>query len=213
MKRVVSMTGKFVTFEGPEGSGKTSVIQRVFDHFAALGVPVLKTREPGGSRIAEKIRDILLDNGNTEMDPRTEALLFAASRRQHLAEKVLPALAEGKLVLCDRFLDSSLAYQGVARGLGIDEVFSINRFAIGNLLPDLTIFVNVRPEVGLARIAANHRTKVDRLDNETVEFHHRLYEGYLELMKRYPDRIRPVDGEAPIDEVAKAAVALIEKIL
>ena len=207
------MTGKFVTFEGPEGSGKTSVIQRVFDHFAALGGPVLKTREPGGSRIAEKIRDILLDNGNTEMDPRTEALLFAASRRQHLAEKVLPALAEGKLVLCDRFLDSSLAYQGVARGLGIDEVFSINRFAIGNLLPDLTIFVNVRPEVGLARIAANHRTKVDRLDNETVEFHHRLYEGYLELMKRYPDRIRPVDGEAPIDEVAKAAVALIEKIL
>lgn len=207
------MTGKFVTFEGPEGSGKTSVIQQVFDHFAALGVPVLKTREPGGSRIAEKIRDILLDNGNTEMDPRTEALLFAASRRQHLVEKVLPALAEGKLVLCDRFLDSSLAYQGVARGLGIDEVFAINRFAIESLLPDLTVFVNVRPEVGLARIAANHRTKVDRLDNETVDFHHRLYEGYLELMKRYPDRIRPINGEAPIDEVARAAITLIEKLL
>lgn len=207
------MAGKFVTFEGPEGSGKTSVIQQVFDHFAALGVPVVKTREPGGSRIAEKIREILLDNGNTEMDPRTEALLFAAARRQHLAETVLPALAAGRLVLCDRFLDSSLAYQGVARGLGIDEVFAINRFAIESLLPDLTIFVDVRPEVGLARIAANHRTKVDRLDNETVGFHHRLYEGYQELMKRYPDRIRPINGEAPIGEVARDAIALIEKLL
>lgn len=207
------MKGKFITFEGPEGSGKTSIVQRVYDYFLSQGRQVMMTREPGGIRIAEKIRDIILDKENTEMDPRTEALLFAASRRQHLAEKVIPALEKGMMILCDRFVDSSLAYQGVARGLGIDEVFAINRFAIGDLLPDLTIFVDVRPEVGLARVFNNHRSKIDRLDLETVDFHHRLYSGYQELMKRFPDRIKAINGEAPMEEVAQAAIALIEQHL
>jgi len=207
------MKGKFITFEGPEGSGKTSVIQRVYDHFVSEGRNVMMTREPGGIRIAEKIREIILDKENTEMDPRTEALLFAASRRQHLVEKIIPALEQGTLILCDRFIDSSLAYQGVARGLGIDEVFAINQFGIGDFLPDLTVFVDVRPEVGLARVFNNHRSKVDRLDLETGDFHHKLYAGYLELMRRFPDRIHSINGEAPMEEVAKAAIALIESHL
>lgn len=207
------MSGKFITFEGPEGSGKSSLVQRVFDHFTARGMRVMMTREPGGIRISEKIRDILLDNALTEMDPRTEALLFAAARRQHLSEKIIPALQAGTMILCDRFIDSSLAYQGVGRGLGIDEVYAINRFAIGEFLPDLTVFVNVRPEVGLARLFANHRTKIDRLDLETQDFHRRLYDGYLELLKRYPDRIQSINGERPLDEVARDAIALIERHL
>jgi len=213
MKRVVNMRGKFITFEGPEGSGKSSLIQCVFDHFKAKGINVMMTREPGGIRISEKIREILLDNTLTEMDARTEALLFAAARRQHLAEKVIPALNAGTLILCDRFIDSSLAYQGVGRGLGIDEVFAINKFAIGEFLPDLTVFVNVRPEVGLARVFNNHRSKIDRLDLETREFHQKLYAGYLELVHRFPERIVSINGELPPEAVAEAAIALIEKHL
>jgi len=207
------MTGKFVTFEGTEGSGKTSIIAQIETYFKTKGYPVLSTREPGGIRISEKIRDILLDKSHTEMDPRTEALLFAASRRQHLVEKIAPALAQGMLVLCDRYVDSSLVYQGIARGLGLDEVFAINKFAIEDAMPDLTIFIDVTPDVGLARVFKNKNREVNRLDLEQRDFHKMIYDGYQRLMRKYPDRIKGIAGERPITDVALDAIRLIEKKL
>lgn len=206
------MKGKFITFEGTEGSGKTSVIKEVKKHYELKGYAVMVTREPGGISISEKIRDILLNKENTEMDSRTEALLFAAARRQHLVEKIKPALAKGMIVLCDRFVDSSLVYQGYARNIGIDKVYDINYFAIEDALPDLTIFVDVRPEVGLKRVFQTPNREVNRLDLENMEFHKLIYSGYLELAKKY-DRIKKVNGEQNIEEVAKEAINLIDKIL
>lgn len=206
------MKGIFITFEGTEGSGKTSVIKEVKKHYELKGYAVMVTREPGGISISEKIRDILLNKENTEMDPRTEALLFAAARRQHLVEKIKPALTKGMIVLCDRFVDSSLVYQGYARNIGIDKVYDINYFAIEDALPDLTIFVDVRPEVGLKRVFQTPNREVNRLDLENMEFHKLIYSGYLELAKKY-DRIKKVNGEQNIEEVAKEAINLIDKIL
>ncbi len=208
----MKLKGKFITFEGTEGSGKTSVIKEVKKHYENLGYHVLITREPGGISISEKIRDILLNKENTEMDPRTEALLFAAARRQHLVEKIKPALEKGMVVICDRFVDSSLIYQGYARNIGIDKVYDINYFAIEDTLPDLTIFVNVRPEVGLKRVFQTPNREVNRLDLEDLPFHQKIYQGYLELAKKY-DRIKMVNGEQAIDLVAKEAINLIDKIL
>lgn len=207
------MRGFFISFEGTEGSGKTSVIKAVVAHFESKGIRVLTSREPGGIRISEKIRDILLDKNHTEMDARTEALLFAASRRQHLVEKIRPALEEGKMVLCDRFVDSSLVYQGVARNLGIEEVYQINQFAIEDTLPDLTIFVDVRPEVGLARVFSTSGREVNRLDLEQLEFHQKIYNGYLKLIEMFPNRIQKIDGECPIEDVIAQAITLIESRL
>ncbi|MDD3122532.1 MAG: dTMP kinase [Candidatus Izemoplasmatales bacterium] len=207
------MAGLFISFEGTEGSGKTSIIKEVEKHFANKGIQVLTTREPGGIRISEKIRDILLDKSHTEMDAKTEALLFAASRRQHLVEKIIPALNEGKLILCDRFVDSSLVYQGIARNLGVDQVFQINQFAIENLLPTLTIFIDVRPEVGLKRVFKTPNREVNRLDLEKFEFHKMIYDGYLSLIKKYPDRIKRINGEQTIEEVSQDVIALIKLYL
>ena len=183
------LNGKFITFEGPEGSGKTSVIKGIKQYFDDNKIDYITTREPGGIRIAEDIRDIILNRDNVEMDARAEALLFAAARGQHLAEKVIPALQEGKIVICDRFIDSSLAYQGHARGLGIDEVYAINKFAIGDVMPDLTIFIDVPPKVGLKRVFDNIR-KVDRLDLEDITFHEKVYEGYQLLAERFQNRFK-----------------------
>ena len=188
------LEGKFISFEGPEGAGKTTVIKEVYERLKNEGKQVILTREPGGIRIAEKVREIILDNDHQEMDAKTEALLYAAARRQHLVEKVVPALREGTIVLCDRFVDSSLAYQGHARGLGIDEVLSINKFAIGDTMPDLTVFFDINPEAGLARIAANEMREENRLDKESLHFHELVYDGYLELIRRYPERIQVTDA-------------------
>ncbi len=207
------MKGLFISFEGTEGSGKTSIIKEVEKYFLDKGRQVLTTREPGGIRISEKIRDILLDKNHTEMDARTEALLFAASRRQHLVEKIRPALKEGKLILCDRFVDSSLVYQGIARNLGIDEVMQINQFAIENTFPDMTIFVDVLPEVGLQRVFSTANREVNRLDLEKLQFHQVIYQGYMDLIQKYPDRIKRIDGQKPIKEVSKEAIALIESLI
>ena len=207
------MKGCFISFEGTEGSGKTSVIKKICEHFTNLGLEVMITREPGGIRISEKIRDILLNREHTEMDPRTEALLFAASRRQHLIEKILPALNKGMIVLCDRFVDSSLVYQGVARGLGYEEVLGVNQFAIENHFPDLTLFIDVRPEVGLKRVFQTPGREVNRLDLEQQEFHKRIYEGYLRLCDRFPDRIKRIPGEAEIEEVAATCIKEINKLM
>jgi len=206
------MKGKFITFEGTEGSGKTSVIKKVKIELENLGYKVLTTREPGGIKISEQIRSILLDKENQEMDSKTEALLFAASRRQHLVEIIIPALKNGYVVLCDRFVDSSLIYQGIAREIGIDQVYNINYFAIEDALPDLTIFVDVRPEVGLERVFSTPGREVNRLDLEDLDFHQKIYQGYLGLVQKY-DRIKCVNGEQSLDKVVEDTLELIKIIL
>jgi len=203
----------FITFEGPEGAGKTTVIQKIAERLAEKNIDVLATREPGGIEIAEKIRTIILNPAHTAMDERTEALLYAAARSQHYFEKVRPALDAGKLVICDRFIDSSLAYQGYARGIGIDEVLSINEFAIGKKLPDMTILFDIAPEVGLARIYATGNREVNRLDVESLPFHQKVHEGYLLLVERYPERIRMVNADQDIDSVVEEVWSLLLKAI
>jgi dTMP kinase len=201
--------GVFITFEGPDGAGKTTIISKVANELKNT----LLTREPGGIDIAEQIRRVILAKENTAMDPRTEALLYAAARRQHLIEKVKPALQEGKVVLCDRFVDSSLAYQGYARGLGIDEVFQINQFAIEQMMPELTIYFDIEPELGLKRINKNKGREINRLDLEDLEFHQRVRAGYHLLMERFPNRIIKIDASGTVDEVFNKTIKIVmEKI-
>ena len=206
------MRGKFITLEGPDGSGKTTISKIVFDQLMAEGYKVLLTREPGGIDIAEQIRAIILDKKNIAMEARTEALLYAAARRQHLIEKIEPALNDGYLVICDRFIDSSLVYQGVARNIGIDEVYQINLFAIGDVFPDTTIFFDIPYEIGLERINKNHRD-TDRLDLESHDFHKKVYEGYMSICEKYADRITKIDASKSIDEVASQVIDIIKKII
>ncbi|WP_442962091.1 dTMP kinase [Pseudogracilibacillus sp. SE30717A] len=203
------MKGFFITVEGGEGAGKTTVLDHLFEKLTAQGYDVLLTREPGGISISEQIREIILHPDHTEMEKRTEALLYAAARRQHLIEKVIPALNEGKIVLCDRFIDSSLAYQGYARDIGIDEVFSINKFAIEGCMPSLTLYFDIRPEVGLKRIALNRNREQNRLDLEAIEFHQKVYEGYHMLLKKFPERMIRIDAEQHIDQVTDNAFTYI----
>lgn len=205
--------GLFITFEGPEGAGKSTIIKRVMDDLAQRGFDVILTREPGGIEIAEKIRSIILDKRHTMMDGRTEALLYAAARRQHLVEKIIPALEKGQIVLCDRFIDSSLAYQGYARNLGVDEVLSINQFAIDGYMPDVTLYLDVAPEVGLERINKNKDREVNRLDLEALDFHHRVHEGYKQLLHRFPDRIKTINAERSEKEVYEDVKAIIDQYI
>jgi dTMP kinase len=207
------VSGYFITFEGGEGAGKTSILHSLGKKLQDLGFDVVITREPGGIDIAEKIRNIILNPEHTAMDGRTEALLYAAARRQHLVEKVQPALEEGKIILCDRFIDSSLAYQGYARGLGIDEVFSINQFAIQNSMPDLTLLFDIEPRKGLERIAANKDRERNRLDLETIAFHEKVYEAYQILVKRFPERIQVINADQVFDDVEKDSLSLITQYL
>lgn len=195
------MSGIFITFEGPEGAGKTSIIQKLARELGEEGFPILLTREPGGIKIAEQIRSVILDCDNTEMDPRTEALLYAAARRQHLVERVLPSMKENKIVLCDRFIDSSLAYQGHARGIGLEEVLSINEFATEKKMPSLTIYFDIEPEEGLKRIAANNKREINRLDQEEMDFHHRVKEGYSKVIEKYRKRFLMIDASKDFDTV------------
>lgn len=204
--------GLFITFEGPDGSGKTSVSTAVCNRLIEEGYNIRYTREPGGSRIAEKIRDIILDPNNTEMDARTEALLYAASRRQHLTDKVLPAINEGITIVSDRFVDSSLAYQGCGRQIGIDEVYSINKFAIDNNMPYKTLFLDVDAEVGLQRIQKG-REHLDRLDQEELGFHERVYEGYQQIIEKYKDRMIVIDANRDLDVVIEDAYTILKGIL
>ena len=201
--------GYFITFEGPDGSGKTTISKLVYDRLVESGYDCEYTREPGGIEIAEKIRDIILNPEHTTMDKKTEALLYAASRRQHLVEKILPALEAHKLVICDRFVDSSLAYQGIGRGIGFDEVYAINEFAIEGYLPDLTIFLDIDAQTGLDRI--QNRAFKDRLDQEDITFHQRVFEGYQEVLKRFKERIVIVDGNQSIETIVEEACNIIRE--
>lgn len=201
----------FITLEGTEGSGKSSAMEIVYKRLIDEGYSLVKTREPGGTPISEQIRNVILDKGNTAMDGRTEALLYAASRRQHLVEKIWPSLKEGKLVFCDRYLDSSLAYQGFARGLGIEEVLNINLFATENTFPDLTLLFNLAPKIGLERISKDKGREVNRLDLEKLSFHQKVHQGYLILAKRYPERIKVIDASLPLEQVAEITYQIIKE--
>ncbi|WP_432723271.1 dTMP kinase [Staphylococcus equorum] len=199
----------FITFEGPEGSGKTTVIQQVAERLETE-YDVVLTREPGGVKTGEQIREVLLEGD--DMDERTEALLFAASRREHLVGKVIPSLDEGKIVLCDRYIDSSLAYQGYARGIGIEEVKSINEFAINGLYPDRTIYLDVSVEVGRDRIQKNQRNQ-NRLDQEDVIFHEKVVEGYKKIIHNESKRFIVIDANRSIEEVVNVTYESINKYL
>ena len=205
------MKGYFITFEGPDGSGKTTISTLVQKRLAEMGYDAIYTREPGGIDIAEQIRDVILNPKNINMDAKTEALLYAASRRQHLVEKVLPAIQEGKIVICDRFVDSSLAYQGYARHLGIEDVYNINMFAIEGHFPDATIFLNLDYDEGLKRIET--RTFKDRLDLETNTFHSEVAKGYQIVLQKYKHRMNVIDASKPIDEVVEEALAIVMEII
>ncbi len=197
------MDGKFISFEGPDGAGKTSVMRQITaDLKEQLGSDgVVYTREPGGNHIAEQIRDVLFDADNTDMDSRTEALLFAAARRQHLVADILPALQNGKVILCDRYIDSSIAYQGAGRGLGEENIWQINQFAIDGLMPELTIYLDIDSELGLQRIAQNRADEVNRLDEEKLSFHRKVRSAYQKLAQENPQRIVTIDASQPLDQV------------
>ncbi|MCY1570039.1 dTMP kinase [Staphylococcus pettenkoferi] len=201
---------KFITFEGPEGSGKTTVIREIAQRLESEGWDVVVTREPGGVKTGEDIRKILLEG--EAIDDRSEALLFAASRREHLVNKVLPALHEGKVVLCDRYIDSSLAYQGYARGIGVEKVRSINEFAINGLYPDLTLYLDIRASVGIQRINDNQRAQ-NRLDQEKLDFHEKVVEGYRQIIHNEPNRFAVINAEQSIEEVVNSAYESIIKYL
>lgn len=207
------MKGIFITIEGPDGAGKTSVIKELIPMLVkTVQQEIVATREPGGSRIAEEIRELILNPENTEMDIRTEALLYAAGRRQHLIEKIIPALEAGKVVICDRFVDSSLAYQGVARGIGVSEVAKINQFATENLSPDLTLYLDIEAHLGLERINQNKENRqFDRLDQETLKFHEKVRSAYLDIAKEQSERVVQIDASQELEKVVEECYQTIIK--
>ena len=203
--------GYFITIEGGDGVGKTTAINALKEKLIKNKIDFFLTREPGGSRISESIRNIILDKNNKEEDPKTEALLYAASRRQHLVEVIIPKLKKGELVISDRYIDSSLAYQGYARNIGIDEIYNLNLFAIDSYLPDLTFFLDLSPEIGLKRILNNHREN-DRLDNEKEDFHFKVYEGYQKVIKQFKERFHIVDASKTPDEISQEMLQIIKNL-
>lgn len=198
------MKGKFITFEGPDGCGKTTIVEMIYKKLEDLGYKVIKTREPGGTDISEKIRDVILDVNNDEMSPRCEALLYAASRAQHTEEKIIPYLNKGYIVLCERYILSSYAYQGYGRGL-LEGVVAINEFATSGLRPDLTILLMGDYRVGLER---KNEMGADRLELESTDFHKKVYKGYEEIAK-YED-VTVIDANSELETVFNNT---LEKIL
>lgn len=201
--------GLFISIEGPDGSGKSTQIENIKQFFCDKGIDIVFTREPGGTAIGERIREIILDKNCSEMDYMTEAMLYAAARSQHVAQVIRPSLEEGKIVICDRFVDSSIAYQGYGRKLG-DAVAIINGFAIGKCLPDVTFLMKLDPRIGRRRIDAD---KQDRLEREQDDFHIAVFEGYLELEKKYKDRIVGIDAGRSIEEIKVDIYKKLEELL
>ena len=207
------VNGTLISFEGPEGAGKSSILEAILPLLEEKGIPYITTREPGGVDIAEKIRQVILDPDHTSMDAKTELLLYIASRRQHLVERVLPALAAGKVVLMDRFIDSSVAYQGYGRGLSVEDIEWLNQFATDGLKPDLTLYFDLNVEEGLARIARNQEREVNRLDLEGLELHHKVRKGYLALAEKEPERIVKIDASQSFETVLADVLTILEKRL
>jgi len=207
------VNGTLISFEGPEGAGKSSILEAILPLLEEKGIPYITTREPGGVDIAEKIRQVILDPDHTSMDAKTELLLYIASRRQHLVERVLPALAAGKVVLMDRFIDSSVAYQGYGRGLSVEDIEWLNQFATDGLKPDLTLYFDLDVEEGLARIARNQEREVNRIDLEGLELHHKVRQGYLALAEKEPERIVKIDASQSFEAVLADVLTILEKRL
>lgn len=205
------MSGLFITMEGTDGAGKTTQINRLAQYFEDKGYKVICTREPGGTPISEKIREIIIDKNNTEMTDMTEALLYAAARAQHTQEVILPALKEGDIVISDRFVDSSVVYQGFARSIGERLIKSINKYAVGDLEPDITFFLKLKPEDGLAR--KREQAELDRLEAEKFSFHQRVYDGYVRLSKRCKNRIQVINALKSVDEIHDEIVKGIENLM
>jgi len=197
--------GKLISFEGSEGSGKSTQISLLVAHLQKAGIDVITTREPGGTEIGEQIRNIIVHNSKgDEMCPETELLLFTAARAQVVREVIAPALIAGRYVLTDRFLDSSTVYQGIARNLAAGPVAEINRFAVGNVMPDVTVIIDVPTEVSMNRIKQRTTDLPDRMERETIDFYHKVREGYLLLAKNMPDRVILVDGTKSVAQVSMA---------
>ncbi|MTB64313.1 dTMP kinase [Streptococcus sp. zg-86] len=201
--------GIFITLEGPDGAGKTTVLQELVPRLEALGKQVITTREPGGVAIAEEIRSVILNPQNTAMDDKTELLLYIAARRQHLKERIIPALEDGALLLVDRFIDSSVAYQGFGRGLDIEAIDWLNQYATDGRKPDLTLYFDIDVEEGLARIARNKHRDVDRLDMETLDLHERVRKGYLTIVDKEAERVVKIDASENVEKVVEAAYTAI----
>lgn len=205
------MNGIFISLEGPDGAGKTTVLQAILPELEKLAGQVVATREPGGVRVAEEIRQVILNPENTEIDAKTEMLLFAAARRVHLQSKVLPALKAGKMVLADRFIDSSVAYQGFGRELGLAPVAWLNEFATDGLKPDLTLYFDIDTDVALERIMQNRADEVNRLDLERAEMHRKVRQGYLEIVAAEPERFVTIDASQTLDKVIADTLVAIKK--
>lgn len=205
------MKGKFITVEGTDGSGKSTQLKLLMDYLGTKDCDVVFTREPGGTEISEKIRDIILDINNKEMTDMTEALLYAAARAQHVQQKIIPAINEGKVVICDRFVDSSIAYQGAARGLGTDNIMQINSFALNGIMPDLTLFFDLPPEKGILR--KKNEKELDRLESEKLDFHVNVYEGYKKLCSQYPDRIKVISADDTVENINRQVIEIIDGLL
>lgn len=205
------MQGIFISLEGPDGSGKSTAAPKIVDALKKqTNREILLTREPGGSRISEKIRKLILDVHNMEMDDRTEALLYAAQRRQHLVDVILPALKAGKIVVSDRYVDSSVAYQGAGREIGEQQVWDLNMFAINGILPQITLYFDIDPKIGLNRIANKRAQPEDRLEKEQIEFHERVHKAYLKLLAKNPDRIKKVNANQTPDKVVSDSVKILD---
>lgn len=203
----------FITFEGPEGSGKTSILAKLKEKFVSEGINIVATREPGGSIISEEIRQIILNKNHTLMDSWTEVLLYIAARRQHLVEKIFPEINTNKIIICDRFSDSTLSYQGYGRKLDINKINTIQKIAFDNFKPDLTILFNVNPEIGLKRIAKRNQNEIDRLDKETLAFHNLVYQGYQKIAHSNQKRIKVVDANQDFDLVLDEVYQIIKKYI
>ena len=201
--------GKFITFEGCDGCGKSTQLRLLSEYLTENGIPHIFTREPGGGKISEQIREILLNGKNAEMTDECEALLYAAARMQHLSDRVIPALQEGKLVVCDRYVDSSLAYQGYARGIGADFIESINKLALTKYAPDITVFIDLTPEEAFLR--KHGADENDRLEQAGMEFHRKVYQGYKALSVIYPERIVCVDGRQTPQEIFEQTLRILKE--
>ena len=206
--------GRLITIEGPDGSGKTTLLENLAPAVAQnFGVEVMTSREPGGVRIAEQIRELILEINYTNMDKKTELLLYMAARRQHLVEKVLPALAEGKWVLLDRFIDSSVAYQGGGRGIDLSSIQWLNDFATDALSPDLTLLLDIPSDQGLARVMSGQGREINRLDLEAVDMHQKVRQTYLSLAEQVPGRIKVVDAQKTPQEILAESLAIVTEVL